>query len=151
MAPKVSLVTDTAREPHPRDELALVVGHAGLLPLLTSPILDAVQTEFKVSVSHSAGPGLLCMVTDLTDGQGASGCLAAFDLGLQRRPKADPEVRVSLLTCVGTAGFDFLWKLPCQAVGRFLGCLVPLVVGMLAGPLAGASGLEMSALVRWWG
>jgi hypothetical protein len=111
MAPKVSLATDTAREPHPRDELALLVGHAGLLPLLTSPILDAAQAKFKVSVSHRAGPGLLCMVTDVTDGQGASGCLAALDSRLsilvpKRRPKADPEVRVSLLTCVGTAGFE---------------------------------------------
>jgi hypothetical protein len=50
-------------------------------------------------------------------------------------------------------GFDSLWKLSCQArqvdaagrcVGAGPGCTS-------AGPSAGAGGLVMAALVRWWG
>jgi hypothetical protein len=53
------------------------------------------------------------------------------------------------LTWVGVAGFDSLWKLACQAVWvSCLGVALPLILGMLAGPLAVTSRAGVAALVR---
>jgi len=71
------------------------------------PALDAVQAEPKVGQPwRSAGPGRVWMVTGMTYGQGAPGRFRGLRSWSPERQKASPRFRISLPTCVGTAGFE---------------------------------------------
>src|SRR5215467_13018763 len=90
----------------PRGAPVLIVGR-WLLPCTgQSPALDAVQTEFNVGQPwRSAGPGLVLHGDRLDRRSRCASGAAARSILVPKGQKADSGFRISLLTCVGTAGF----------------------------------------------
>jgi hypothetical protein len=91
----------------PRGAPVLIVGGTGSCPVLANPRPWTLCRPSSESVSHDerwTRPGLHGDRLDRRSRRGRRH--RSLRSWSPRRPEADPEHRVSLLTCVGTAGFE---------------------------------------------